>query len=147
VPAPHGAGTPAPPGSALAVGALTAPLPVMAVLGWHADHRCTLRLCPLCSAIAVRAVVAEELAPGRLRLHMQCGQCGVWRRAAVSDADLERHERALERDRRRLGSQALRLAARRARRGRGEFRRALRSEIVGADDFVARARVQGRDRA
>jgi hypothetical protein len=83
---------------------------------------------------------AEEIGPGRLRIRLQCGQCGAWRRATGHGADLERHERALRRDRTRLGNQAVRLAAHETQRRRAEFLRVLRSEVVGPDDFIARAR-------
>ena len=109
------------------------PLIVMAVCIWRAE-RPRLRACPLCSARAVRALVSEELGPDKRHIRLQCGQCGVWRTTIGDDAELERHERAVERDR----TRAQRLDARRLRRSRDEFVRALRNEVVGPDDFLAR---------
>jgi hypothetical protein len=57
--------------------------------------------------------------------------------------DVEAYERALTRERRRLGGEAARLLRRRARRDGDAFARALRREVVGADDFLARAGRRG----
>jgi ribosomal protein S27AE len=118
--------------------ALVAPLLVLALVIWLDGGR-ALRVCPICAARAARSVLAEEIDADQLSIRVQCGQCGVWRRTTGTEAELERYERMVRRDRRRLGTQALRLAARRLRRSQSDFLRALRREVVGADDFLARA--------
>lgn len=62
--------------------------------------RHTLRHCPLCSAVAVRAVVTETLEDSTVRVHLQCGQCATWRRCETTAGRLRRHTRDVARDRR-----------------------------------------------
>jgi hypothetical protein len=140
----HTAGAPPPaPGSAVPVlaclGVLLAGLAVLALRARRSGHP-ALRACPMCAALAVRTSAAEEVGGGLVRLQLQCGQCGIWRRGVARAAEIEAYERALARDRRRIGDEAVRLVRERARRELDAFVRALRSEVVGADDFLARAR-------
>lgn len=143
----HAASTPsAAPGSDLPLVVcfivLTLGVAIVAARTLRADRR-RLRVCPVCAAVAVRATAAEEAGSGRVRLGVQCGQCGTWRRAVASEPDVEAYERALKRDRRRIGDDAVRLVRKRARRDLEAFVRALRYEVRGADDFLARARRSG----
>lgn len=112
---------------------------LVALRGLRAE-RMALRACPVCAAVAVRASDAEELDGGRVRLQLQCGQCGTWRRALASASDIAAYGRALQRDQRRLGDEAFRLVRLRLRRDLAAFSRTLRWDVVGAEDFLARAR-------
>src|SRR4051794_41907130 len=84
---------------------LALPAAVLLLHTWRKDRR-SLPACPLCSAAALRRWGYEDLGSGRVRIAVQCGQCGVWRRTVTRDARLDRHERALRRDRRRMGDLA-----------------------------------------
>jgi hypothetical protein len=135
-------GAPAAGGSALAVviclAVFTLGLIVVAVRARHAGRR-MLRTCPVCAAVAVRTSAGEALAGGLVLLRLQCGQCGTWRRSVATMAESEAHERAVGRDRRRIGVEETRLVRRRARRDLEAFTHALRREVTGPDDFVIRA--------
>jgi hypothetical protein len=139
-------GPPAAGGSVLAVViclvVFTLGLIVVALWARHAGRR-TLRTCPVCAAVAVRTSAAEALAGGLVLLRLQCGQCGTWRRSVATLAESQAHERAVGRDRRRIGDEETRLVRRRARRELEAFAHALRREVTGPDDFLIRARRHG----
>jgi hypothetical protein len=118
---------------------LTAGLLLVAARTVRAERR-SLRICPVCASAAVRLCDAEQLESGWLRMRLECGQCGIWRRSVVGVAKVDAYERAVRRDRRRISDDAARLVRRRARRDLAGFVRALRREVVGAEDFLARAR-------
>jgi hypothetical protein len=135
----HSSGVPTAQGSGLAaLICLIVTLIGLVAVVWYAwrSGRRALRACPVCAAEAVRTSLAEELGGGLVTVRLQCGQCGTWRRGLATTRDVEVHERALERDRREIG----RLVRRRSRREVEAFARVLQSEIVGADDFLSRAR-------
>jgi hypothetical protein len=120
--------------------ALTVLVPVaMVVLSTWASRR-KLRGCPLCRAQAVRTYAAETAQLGQLRVSLQCGQCGTWRRVLTDGIDQRAHARRLERDRRGIRTDMLRLEAERRWLDMRAFIALLRSEIVGAEDFLARTR-------
>ena len=123
---------------------LTAGLLLVAARAMRAERR-SLRICPVCSSAAVRLWDAERLDSGWLRMRLECGECGIWRRSVVGVAKVDAYDRAVRRDRRRISDHAARLGSRRARRDLAGFVRALRREVVGAEDFLARARRCGRD--
>jgi ribosomal protein S27AE len=140
----HPAGAPpAAPGSVLpfvlGMVALLLGLVIVALRAQRAEGR-ALRVCPVCGASAVRAQAAEALRGGLARLHLECGQCGTWRRTVATAAEVETQERALLRDRRRIDADALRLVRSHMRGDLDAFTRTLRRDVVGADDFVARGR-------
>jgi hypothetical protein len=111
------------------------PLLLVARCAWSA--RRALSGCPVCGGHAVREGEAERLRFADAQVSLQCGQCGVWRRLVVNQADQRAHTRRLARDRRRIRGSLLRLEGRRREHEMRAFIRRLRSEIAGAEDFLA----------
>jgi ribosomal protein S27AE len=108
------------------------------------DGRRWLRRCPMCGDAAVRAAESYAIDSVHTLVRVQCGQCGIWRRVVTTHPQVRRLGRRLERDRRRIGACALRLARARIRLDLQAFARTLREQIVGADDFLALTRRRGR---
>lgn len=126
---------PAPPTVAIVIGAVLvlAMLFGAALAARHARNtRRALRVCPCCGARAVRQTRSEQTGPRLTRIALQCGQCTIWRRVVVDDTERRAQLRRLERDRRHL---ARRLRRVEALRTVAECR-ALRSQIVGAEDLL-----------
>jgi hypothetical protein len=105
----------------------------------------SLRRCPSCSHDAVRALEpAEGGDPIHVEVQIECGACGARRRVKTTRADLRAFDQRLERHRRAIGSSEEGMHRARERRDCDAFARALREEIMGADDFLERARAEGR---
>jgi hypothetical protein len=102
--------------------------------------RAALRHCPCCRSEAVRETLRRPLTLSSARITLQCGQCGAWRRIVAPSTTFRGFERRVRRSRRRIAADARRLDTQRRRDELTAFRRALRSEIKGADDFLARTR-------
>jgi len=68
---------------------------------------------------------------------VQCGQCATWRRLVVNQTDAHAHTRKLERDRRRIQKLMVRLESSRRELDIRSFISVLRSEVGGAEDFLA----------
>ena len=113
-------------------------MPIAWMLRSRARGRAALRRCPACRSTGVRAATSEQLDLFDSWVHVQCGQCGVWRRLRTRHEWLHGHSRALARDQRRMSGDARRLARRRAVAELRGFVAVLRAEIVSADDFLAR---------
>jgi transcription elongation factor Elf1 len=132
-----------PPIAAIVVGlvlSLAMLIPVVYVARRSHRARRTLRTCPRCGTRATREVKHTQVSATTTRVAVQCGQCGLRRRVVVEDTDREVHHRRLERDRRAMGRELRRLeASRRASEIRG-FITLLRSDVCGADDFLAHTR-------
>ena len=115
---------------------------VSAPLAWviraQAIARAALRRCPGCGSTGVRAAASDPIDLFDVRVDVQCGQCGAWRRLRTRRERLYGHTRAVARDKRRIERDASRLARRRAVAELEGFAAVLRSEIVGAEDFLAR---------
>ena len=124
---------------ALACGFLVvcALLPLLLVMRCAWSARRSLGGCPVCGGHAVREGDAERLGFVDARVSLQCGQCGVWRRLVVNQADQRAHTRRLARDRRRIRGSLLRLEGRRRELEMRAFILRLRAEIAGAEDFLA----------
>ena len=112
--------------------------PIAWLLRSRALGRAALRRCPACRSTGVRAAASEPLDLFEVRVHVQCGQCGAWRRLRTRREWLHGHTHALARDKRRIAKDARSLARRRAVAELRGFAAVLRSEIVSADDFLAR---------
>jgi hypothetical protein len=97
-----------------------------------------LRRCPLCGADAVAGTESEAINDTQARVLEQCGQCGTWRLDVMSLALARRHERSVAADRDLIRRCAERLERERSVDEIGAFIGALRAEIVGADDLLAR---------
>ena len=105
-------------------------------LRWR--RRRKLRCCPVCGAAAIREVDCEAISIFAVRARVRCGQCETWRSLDSTPAEQRSHARRLDRDRRRIRGQALRLEARRRSLDVRAFITELQAEIAGADDFLAR---------
>ena len=73
-------------------------------------------------------------------MSVECGQCGTWRRLLTSPGHARLHTRALARDRAAISSRIEQMALQRGRDDIDALTRALRSKIVGAEDFLALTR-------
>ena len=82
----------------------------------HWRARRELRRCPICNADAIRETSCHEVNVLMVRVVMQCGQCGTWRRLERTPAEQRSHDRQLKRDQRRIRSQMVRLEAHAGRR-------------------------------
>jgi len=108
------------------------------LLRTRARGRAALRRCPACGSTGVREEGSEPLDLFDVRVAVQCGQCGAWRRLRTHREWFHGHTRAVARDKRRIARDARRLDHRRAVAELRGFAAVLRSEIVSADDFLAR---------
>jgi len=117
--------------------ALVTLLPVLLV--WRSAWlgRRKLRACPVCGGNAVREAGAEGISYTQARVWLQCGQCATWRRLETNRTDHHAHERRCKRDRRRIGKRLRQLETQRRAGEIYAFIARLRSEIVGAEDFLA----------
>jgi hypothetical protein len=113
-----------------------------AALDARSDHAAgrVPRRCPICGEDAVQATESRAIDSFRVMVGVQCGQCGVWRRVVATEADMSAVVRRVQRDRRCISSCALRMTRARARGEIRAFIAVLRSEIAGADDFLAATR-------
>jgi hypothetical protein len=83
-------------------------------LAWARAERPQLRHCPVCAADAVRVAATDRASARAVRIELQCGQCGTWRRLVAPEAESRRHRRGVERQLRRIRNEAARLASHRA---------------------------------
>jgi hypothetical protein len=120
--------------------ALVTLIPILIVWrsAWSARRK--LRACPVCGDRAVREGGAEGVSFTQARVWLQCGQCATWRRLQTNRNDHHAIERRLKRDRRRISKRLRQLEAARRAREIYAFIARLRSEIVGAEDFLAGTR-------
>jgi hypothetical protein len=122
----------------LALACAAGAAPLAWVLRSSAIARAALRRCPACGSTGVRATRSEPIDLFDVRVHVQCGQCGAWRRLRARRERQHGHTRAVARDKRRIEKDARRLARRRAVAELRGFAAVIRAEIVSADDFLAR---------
>jgi hypothetical protein len=94
--------------------------------------------CPICTADAVSVVDLEPVDEVFAELELRCGGCGTWRRLRTSSAAAQLLEHKLERQCRWMQELAERTDRERMASDADAFVAALRSEIEGADDFLAR---------
>ena len=87
------------------------PAILVARCAWSA--RRALGACPVCGGRAVREGQSERLGFTDAKVSLQCGQCEVWRRLVVNQADERAHTRRLARDRRQIATLTRRLETRR----------------------------------
>jgi hypothetical protein len=102
------------------------------------ERRRPLRCCPLCAGDAVVALQRDEVDERLLAVRLCCGECGTWRRVVTGPEAARGLELALDRQRRAMRDLADRLDRDVAAGDASAFVLALRSEITGADDFLAR---------
>ena len=131
------------PAAALAVlSALALAMAVLVGLGLRVviKDRRALRFCPRCGADAIAAEAVEVLNVIQVRAEVRCGQCGTWRRVLTTRAEQEAHAQRLELHRSSIRERVGHLEAERSANEIGEFIALLRSDIAGAEDFLARTR-------
>ena len=97
--------------------------------------------CPVCTADAVSAVGGETLDEVFAEVELRCGGCGTWRRVRASKAAAHLLELKLERQCRWMQDLAERSERERMASDAQAFVVALRSEIEGAEDFLAHTRL------
>jgi hypothetical protein len=102
---------------------------------WRTDRR-AIRLCPVCTAPAVRTLIEDGVMGFHAWLLLECGQCGTWRRILTSADHARLQTRSLARDRDTIRAGLARLDVERRRDDIDALTRALRSRIVGAEDFL-----------
>jgi len=115
----------------------------MSALRSTREARRTLERCPHCRSRAVRRADGHALNVITARAAVQCGQCGLWRRVVVSQSQCEAHSRHVTRDQRRIRRTLAQLERRRRQVDIRAFIVCLRSEIAGAEDFLAATRPPG----
>ena len=103
------------------------------------DRR-ALRFCPRCGADAIAEEAVEGVDVIQVRAVVRCGQCGTWRRLLTTRSEQEAHEHRLEQHRGYIREGVGRLDAERSVYEIGAFITVLRSDIAGAEDFLARTR-------
>jgi hypothetical protein len=103
----------------------------------RAARSAALRRCPLCAQDAVRAFECHGIGGTLVQLRLECGQCGIRRRIVTSENDMLRLARRLQHDRRLIGASAIWMTRARTRGEFAAFARALRDDVVGAEDFLA----------
>src|SRR4051812_19185656 len=99
-------------------------------------NRRALRSCPVCSAAAVRSVDEEIFSAMHAAISLECGQCGTWRRVLTTPGYARLQTRALRRDRATIIDGIERLVVERRRDDIAALNRALRCDIVGAEDLL-----------
>ena len=136
----HAATGHAPPIVAILAGAflvLCTVLPLLVVVRSACCARRRLRACAVCGDRAVRDCGRERVSYFEAMVMVQCGQCGTWRRLVVNQTDAQAHTRKLERDRERIQKLMGRLERSRRELDIRTFITLLRSEVAGAEDFLA----------
>jgi hypothetical protein len=131
------------PAAALAViGALVLGMGVLIGLGIRIvlKDRRALRFCPRCGADAIAEAAVEVVDVIQVRAAVRCGQCGTWRRVMTTRAEQEAHAHRLDLHRRYIREGVGRLDAERSADEIDAFIALLRSDIAGAEDFLARTR-------
>ena len=93
--------------------------------------------CPVCTADAVSAFDGKTVDEVFAELELRCGGCGTWRRVRTSTAAAHLLELKLERQCRWMQELAERSERERMASDAQAFVVALRSEIEGAEDFLA----------
>jgi hypothetical protein len=94
--------------------------------------------CPVCLADAVAADERNSVDDLQVQIALRCGQCGTWRRLLTTHAELRRHDRERDEDRRAISAYVARLDVEQSLSDIDSFMHALRGELLGGGDFLAR---------
>jgi hypothetical protein len=95
-----------------------------------------LEICPVCGRDFVQPVSWEPAGEEAWWMFLRCGECGMSREIAVSNADADRFERALHARASVLAAQARKLEEERLSAEIDAFAAALQSDLIGADFFA-----------
>jgi transcription elongation factor Elf1 len=99
----------------------------------HDNH---LETCPACNKDFVQPVSWEPDGDERWWMFLRCGECGMSREVAVSNADADRFERALHARASVLAAQARQLEEERVSAEIDAFAIALEQDLIDADFFA-----------
>jgi hypothetical protein len=95
-----------------------------------------LEVCPVCGRDFVQPVSWEPAGEAAWWMFLRCGECGMSREVAVSNADADRFERALHARASVLANQVRQLEEERLSAEIDAFARALRNDVIDADFFA-----------
>jgi len=95
-----------------------------------------LEVCPVCGRDFVQHVSWEPAGEAAWWMFLRCGECGMSREVAVSNADADRFERALHARAAVLAAQARRLEEERLSAEIDAFAAALDQDLIDADFFA-----------
>ena len=95
-----------------------------------------LQDCPVCGRDFVQPVSWEPAGEAAWWMFLRCGECGMSREVAVSNAEADRFERALHARASVLASQARRLEEERLSAQIDAFADALERDLIDADFFA-----------
>ena len=95
-----------------------------------------LEICPVCKRDFVQPVSWEPAGEAAWWMFLRCGECGMSREVAVSNADADRFERALHARASVLASQVRMLEEERLSAEIDAFARALEKDVIDADFFA-----------
>jgi hypothetical protein len=95
-----------------------------------------LEVCPVCGRDFVQPVSWEPAGEAAWWMFLRCGECGMSREVAVSNADADRFERALHARASVLAAQARQLEEERVSAEIDAFATALEQDLIDADFFA-----------
>ena len=95
-----------------------------------------LEVCPVCGRDFVQPVSWEPAGEEAWWMFLRCGECGMSREVAVSNADADRFERALHARASVLAAQARQLEEERVSAEIDAFATALEQDLIDADFFA-----------
>ena len=100
------------------------------------DKSAGLEICPVCGRDFVQPVSWEPAGEAAWWMFLRCGECGMSREIAVSNADADRFERALHARASVLAGQARKLEEERLSAEIDAFVLALDQNLIDADFFA-----------
>jgi len=95
-----------------------------------------LEICPVCKRDFVQPVSWEPAGEAAWWMFLRCGECGMSREIAVSNAEADRFERALHARASILAGQARKLEEERLSAEIDAFAMALDQDLIDADFFA-----------
>ena len=95
-----------------------------------------LEICPVCTRDFVQPVSWEPAGEAAWWMFLRCGECGMSREVAVSNAEADRFERALHARASILAAQARKLEEERLSAEIDAFAMALDQDLIDADFFA-----------
>ena len=95
-----------------------------------------LEICPVCKRDFVQPVSWEPAGEAAWWMFLRCGECGMSREIAVSNAEADRFERALHARASVLAAQAKQLEEERLSAQIDAFAAALEQDLIDADFFA-----------
>ena len=100
------------------------------------DKPAGLEICPVCKRDFVQPVSWEPAGEAAWWMFLRCGECGMSREIAVSNADADRFERALHARASIVAAQVRKLEEERLSAEIDAFAMALDQDLIDADFFA-----------